>query len=364
MAKSLRKQANAYLKKFIAYGQRRHTAKRADHSAAGYHSVRAYNDAVDALAHAASDMKVTKITQITDTMANLYLLMRLRSNLSTKAIGRDRSVLARVAGRKLLSTPQLHQLSSQPHLTNALLKAEQRGGNLYRDTVLLKVIGRLSSDPTLLAAKQHPTGTPLASPSASRPNDNRRLKDISRVYTDEVIAKIANAMPLESARLATILCRDAGLRAHEVLTLRRTGEGEQVAKSRDWRSDRHAMRNEAVEYLVTGKGGLVRTVKISAPLAGRLEKLRLDKPRDVWDRKTLYKQRYDLIGGNRLSQRFTRASKKLTGKSLGLHGLRHTYAHSRFYFLVQNGLEMNNAKHIVSQELGHKRMKITDEYLR
>jgi integrase len=117
-------------------------------------------------------------------------------------------------------------------------------------------------------------------------------------------------------------------------------------------------------FTVRGKGGLVREIAIQNKLADQLAKLRLVEPRVVTDRDIFYLQHYDLGGGHRWSDSFSRASKRELGWSSGGHGVRHTYAQTRMRALQMRGFNYERALGIVSQEMGHFRQDITEVYLR
>lgn len=189
---------------------------------------------------------------------------------------------------------------------------------------------------------------------------NSTLK--SRSYNNEQLQAIASSMT-ERNSLAVEIAHDAGLRAHEIITLKRVDEG-QKTQSRTWTNDRFVSR-EGERYLVTGKGGLVREVQISKHLSERLEARRLSQPKVTVDRKVNYIQRYDIGGGNALSASFTRASQRALGFSHGLHGTRHTYAQMRVDEIKYHmKVSHDDARDIVAQELGHFRGDITETYLR
>jgi integrase len=191
----------------------------------------------------------------------------------------------------------------------------------------------------------------------------------SRLYTTSQVEMIQRAQT-EANALATAIAYEAGLRAHELLTLRRSGE-DQASPHRRWRAERFAGR-DGVRYVVTGKGGLKRDVLLSPETAARLEARRLDASRDVVDRGIRYQQVYDLNGGNRWAASFSAASERALGWSRGAHGLRHSYAQERLRELQglrtpdgkPAGLRYREAKQIVSQELGHFRADIVNAYLR
>ncbi|MFQ5352539.1 MAG: hypothetical protein ACE5D3_05640, partial [Candidatus Binatia bacterium] len=84
---------------------------------------------------------------------------------------------------------------------------------------------------------------------------------------DQVRAVLASQDPRNA--LASEIAWRAGLRAHELLTLRRSGEAT-AATHRCWSPDRFAGRY-GERYTVTGKGGLRREVLVPRDLAARLE---------------------------------------------------------------------------------------------
>jgi integrase len=182
-----------------------------------------------------------------------------------------------------------------------------------------------------------------------------------RAYTPEQAESIAARQAPHNA-LATKVAYNAGLRAHELLTLRRADEGA-PSTSRAWRDDRFHGR-EGERYLVTGKGGLVRQVMINPVLTRELETRRLDTPMTIRDRGINYAVHYDLGGGNSWSGSFGQISKRELGWSEGAHGLRHGHAQERFEKLLNLGYDPNGARGVLSQELGHFRYYVVDTYLR
>ncbi len=183
----------------------------------------------------------------------------------------------------------------------------------------------------------------------------------TRSYTPAQVERIANAQS-ERNSLATHLAYHAGLRAHELLTLRPSNE-QAASGHRQWNADRFTGR-EGIRYTVVGKGGLVREVVLSKELATALETRRLEEPRLVIDRGVHYSQRYNIGGGRAWSQSFSSASKRELGFSNGGHGLRHSYAQERMAELQQRGMNYDQAKGIVAQEVGHFDKETTEVYLR
>lgn len=198
--------------------------------------------------------------------------------------------------------------------------------------------------------------------------DIKRVSAISdqmlscRSYNREQLKAITSSMSDKNA-LGVKIAYDAGLRAHELITLKNIDEGEKTT-ARTWTEDRFQGR-DGVRYLVTGKGGLVREVLISKSLSRQLEATRLEQPKKRVDRAVNYLQRYDIGGGNNLSASFTRAAKRVLGFSHGLHGTRHTYAQERIDEMKRIfKATHDDARDVVAQELGHFRGDITETYLR
>ncbi|TBN45903.1 site-specific integrase [Pseudomonas sp. BGI-2] len=196
---------------------------------------------------------------------------------------------------------------------------------------------------------------------AGQPTLGRRLADQSRAYAREQMTLIATRQSPHNA-LATEIAHAAGLRAHELLGLRRTHH--QAPDERPVHEMKFfGIRETTISYTVHGKGGLTREVRIPIPLARRLEATRLAEPRNVKDRNIDYQQFYGIGGGQPWSKSVSAASKAALGWSNGAHGLRHTYAQERMATL-QRHLPRKQALEVVSQEMGHFRPEITEVYLR
>ena len=181
-----------------------------------------------------------------------------------------------------------------------------------------------------------------------------------RAYTPQQAELIASAQAPHNA-LATEIAHAAGLRAHELLTLRPVDE--RAADPRPTLDSKWAGR-DGVIYTVQGKGGLVREVMIPRELAARLEERRLDTPQAVTDRGVFYQSQYDIGGGQRWSNSVSAASDRTMGRSTGAHGLRHSYAQERMTELQNRGLLREVALETVSQGMGHFRPELTEAYLR
>jgi len=181
----------------------------------------------------------------------------------------------------------------------------------------------------------------------------------SRAYTTEQTREVISHQTPHNA-ISTEIAHIAGLRAHELLTIKPIAE-----RAPDTRPSHEAKfeGREGVSYTVAGKGGLRREIQLPQNLSERLEEYRLPEPKKVTDRGVYYEPIYAVGGGNAWSASFTRASQQAHGWSNGAHGMRHTYAQERMSQL-QREHPRDDALRIVSQEMGHFRPEITEVYLR
>ena len=256
-----------------------------------------------AISNAAAKLEVNRLKQITVKMAQDYLKQRCNENISQKTLDKERVAL-----------------QFCPNVTEKLIRVLQ-----------LKNIVRWHG---------------------------------SRIYTKEQIREIIKHQKQHNA-LATRIVTEAGLRAHELATLEVIkNRPPSPARAGSWAENRFAGREQWTRYTVQGKGGLIREIRLSPQLAEQLEKTRLKEGRAVNDRGIKYRIRYDIGFGNSWSKSFTDASNLHLGWSRGGHGLRHTYAQERLNELIDKRANINEAKLIVSQELGHFRPSITNTYLR
>ncbi len=194
-----------------------------------------------------------------------------------------------------------------------------------------------------------------------QPTLGRRLAEQARAYSREQMTLIASRQAPHNS-LATEIAYAAGLRAHELLGLRRAHL--RLADERPANEMKFSgIRETTISYTVHGKGGLIREVRIPIPLAQRLERTRLAEARPVVDGGINYQQFYEIGGGQPWSKSVSSASKAVLGWSYGAHGLRHTYAQERMSTL-QRHLTRRQALEVVSQEMGHFRPEITEVYLR
>ncbi|NSY35845.1 site-specific integrase [Pseudoalteromonas sp. JC28] len=181
----------------------------------------------------------------------------------------------------------------------------------------------------------------------------------SRAYTTDQARAISHRQTAKH-QLATQIAYAAGLRAHELLTLAKASE--RSADKRPALASKWYGRSGEL-YTVQGKGGLIRHVLIPTTLANKLEQQRLAQPITVVDRKINYLQRYDIAGGKKWSDSFSKASNRALLFSTGAHGLRHSYAQERMVELKGLGLKYETVLETVSQEMGHFRAEITEVYL-
>ena len=113
-----------------------------------------------------------------------------------------------------------------------------------------------------------------------------------------------------------------------------------------------------------GGAGLRREVLLPRALAARLEARRHCDTVTIRDRGIVYRQQYDLGGGNAWSKSFGEAFARALGWSHGAHGLRPSYAQERMAELQSRGFDYAAARETVSQELGHFRGDVVEVYLR
>ena len=221
------------------------------------------------------------------------------------------------------------------------------------------VTHQLSPGQTLEVIKSTAPADPKG--KLGQPTLGRRLSEESRTYTREQVALIASRQSPHNA-LATEIAHASGLRAHELLTLRRIHhQPPDTRPAHDLKFS--GIRENSIAYSVHGKGGLTREVRIRRDLAIRLERTRLPEARSVTDRGVRYQQFYEIGGGQPWSKSFGAAAKAVLGWSKGAHGLRHSYAQERMS-TMQRQLTREEAKRVVSQEIGHFRSEITEVYLR
>ncbi|TEW38494.1 site-specific integrase, partial [Escherichia coli] len=108
----------------------------------------------------------------------------------------------------------------------------------------------------------------------------------------------------ETNALSTAIAHAAGLRSHELLTLRRIEERSPSPDAVSRALPEKFSGREGVHYTVKGKGGLVREVVLPAALSERLEERRFETPQRVTDRWGNSGHTYDINGVEQEGQLF------------------------------------------------------------
>lgn len=309
--KTMKEQAEAIMKQHKSFGVSKKDAPLIGQTQfKKFTSVRSYSNTVSTLATIGKNLGVSRIKEITPEMAVAYLQERKEQH----------SITLICASEKDYHTLSQKTLDAERKALSILL-----GKNLER----------------------------IYTPAGNR--------TASRTYTEHQINEITKCQSAGN-KLATEIARASGLRAVELLTIKRIDEDAKTS-ARNWSNERFSGMKGNI-YVVTGKGGLKREVMIPTELARQLEERRLSAPKVVYDRGVKILSNYDISGGQKFSQSFCDASNRALGFSQGAHGLRHSYAMERYESLRSMGKSETVAKTIVSQELGHFRPTITEVYLR
>ena len=171
-----------------------------------------------------------------------------------------------------------------------------------------------------------------------------------RAYTPQQLAYLRSKTTFSIA-FSISLAEDAGLRSMELITL---APLDRLSPShRAWHPSRFQARENDCRFVVRGKGGLIREIRLAPDLAGRLEDLKRPAKTIITHLTGHLPSYYDLTGGNQFCAAFGRLSKRELGFSNGAHGLRHTFAQRRFLDLICSGNDLSDALDILSQEMGH-----------
>lgn len=182
-----------------------------------------------------------------------------------------------------------------------------------------------------------------------------------RAYTPQQLAYL-RSKTTHSIAFSIALAEDAGLRSMELITL---SPLDRLSPShRTWHPSRFQGRQQDQPFAVHGKGGLVREIRLSPHLANQLEALKRPAKTTVSHLTAHLPSNYYLLGGNPFCSAFGRLSKRELGFSNGAHGLRHTFAQTRFLNLVYLGNDPDTALDVLSQEMGHFANANTLVYLR
>ena len=187
-----------------------------------------------------------------------------------------------------------------------------------------------------------------------------KLKKDYYYYTTKQIQYICKFQSEENA-LATQIAYACGLRAHELLTLRKVNDPLQKQKNNGLKTT--FIGREGVMYVTTSYGKIEREILIPTEIATRLEARLLNKPKKTIDRKIVFFQNYDINGGSKWSSSFSRASKHALGWSLGAEALRRTYIIERIVEL-RNYCPYDQAIETVREELNISSVKKIEDWLR
>lgn len=196
--------------------------------------------------------------------------------------------------------------------------------------------------------------------------DHNNTKHFSKTYTKNQIEIIMRHVTPRNA-FAIKLCWLTGIRVHELLNLRRLDECK--PSFRELKGIKEIAEKfkftglSGSLYTVKGKGGLIRIVMIPTEIIDELESFRLPNEYIKKDRSVKYPSLYNIGGGNALSKSFARASKCWLGWSTGIHSLRHDHAKKRLKTVFNLTGDYDLARAVISQELGHFRLAVTDVYL-
>lgn len=139
----------------------------------------------------------------------------------------------------------------------------------------------------------------------------------NRAYSPRQISLLVE-MATPKLGLSIQLAANAGLREMELVTIAELSDLKE--SNRPWLSERFTGRERAHRFVVHGKGGLLREVRLSSDLSASLRSRARPAPLKVAHRKAHLVSRFDLVGGHMLSSQFGRLSKKVLGFSYGGHG--------------------------------------------
>ncbi|GEL06206.1 tyrosine-type recombinase/integrase [Rummeliibacillus stabekisii] len=187
--------------------------------------------------------------------------------------------------------------------------------------------------------------------------EKRKFGGINRQPTElEYQALVTLARQSINPEMANIiqLCRELGLRVHEVVRL--------------YRADAEkALRDDFLT--VKGKGGLIREVPLSNHAAiilkdamqsvERGDKLFVSK--DLKAHQVIQRVQ-DFVKNNR-NKVLDPLNQRPPGIEITMHSFRHAYAKDQYHQFIAKGIESNKTKLLVSKLIGHNRADVTDIYL-
>jgi hypothetical protein len=274
-------------------------------------------------------MKKKTMFQSTNKQA-LEAIKKLQEKGKIKSVGTNRNYLAALKHIAKHTTGNLRDLTNDQatqYLVDRCIEVGQKSLDMSRQVMQHLLNQKL---PVIKTEKKRKKAT----------------SDSRGGYTPEQVNFISEHQNERNA-LATKLAYAAGLWAHELLTLRPIKE--QAPSIRPSDSLKFIHRDGQI-YTVVGKGGLIREVLIPSKLARQLEQQKLNQPVRVTDRNIYYQQHYNVAGGQRWSNSFSKTSNRVLGWSRGGYGLRCTYAQERMKEITK--IEYERALKTVSQEMG------------
>lgn len=175
----------------------------------------------------------------------------------------------------------------------------------------------------------------------------------------DLLVTEANAKLALSIKLA----QNAGLRAAELITIAPPTKLQESPRD-GWKPNRFVGRENEISFVVHGKGGLCREVRLPTHLATQLIARSRPEPITIVDREVRHQSHFDLLAGVNFSVQFSNLSEKVLWFSHGAHGLRHSFAKKRLHDLICLGLTHDDAMDVLSNELGHFCTANTLAYLR
>lgn len=184
---------------------------------------------------------------------------------------------------------------------------------------------------------------------------------VDRAYTTREIALLVESANAALA-LSISLADDAGLRSMELVSISRLDH--LTPAQRDWSANRFTGREDAERFVVHGKGGLIREVRVSQHIAEQLISRSRPHPERISHRGAHLTSHFELVAGHKFCIVFGRLSQRVLGVSHGAHGLRHSFAQRRRVELLCCGFSHQESVEILSQELGHFSTTNTFAYLR
>lgn len=183
----------------------------------------------------------------------------------------------------------------------------------------------------------------------------------NRAYTRQQISLLVE-MATPELGLSILLAADAGLREMELVSIAEVSDLEE--SDRPWLSERFTGRERDHRFVVHGKGGLLREVRLKQELAALMRSHSRPTWVQVAHRGAHLISHFDLVSGHMFASQFGRLSKRVLGFSNGAHGLRHSFAQLRRNELLCCGFSLEKSVLILSEELGHFSIKNTLAYLR